>query len=66
MKYVLLRSRDFSLERDGITEIDANSPLAKALLLDSDLPEGFELIEGVWGVREDGEIELYAKAYTVN
>ena len=66
VKYVLLRSRDFSLERDGKTEIDSNSPLAKALLLDSDPPEGFDLIEGVWGVREDGEIELYAKAYTVN
>jgi asparagine N-glycosylation enzyme membrane subunit Stt3 len=66
VKYVLLRARDFSLERDGKTEIVSSSLLAKALLLDSDPPEGFDLIEAVWGVREDGEIELYAKAYAVN
>jgi len=66
VKYVLLRSRDTRIERDGTMEIDSSLPLAKALLLDSEPPDGFELIQTVWGVREDGEFEPYAKAYAVH
>ena len=66
VKYVLLRSRDTRIERDGAMEIDSSLPLAKALLLDSEPPDGFELIQTVWGARDDGTFEPYAKAYAVH
>ena len=66
VKYLFLRARDFSIERDGRTEIVSSSPLANALLLNTEPPDGFELIHAVLSERADGELELYAKAYAVH
>ncbi len=55
VKYVLLRSNDFDT---------SDSPLARALLSDSNPPDGFEMI-GTIRLQQDGNSELYARAFAV-
>ena len=65
VSYLMLRAKDFIIERDGKIEIASSSPLANALLTDSEPPDGFELIRAIWLPR-DGELEIYAKAFAVH
>jgi hypothetical protein len=65
VKYLLLRVQDFIVARDGKIEIDSNSPLASALLTNSDPPEGFELIRTIW-LEQNGQPVIYAKAFAVH
>jgi len=65
VKYLLLRVQNFIVVRDGKIEIDSNSPLGSALLSDSDLPEGFELIRTIW-LEQNGQPVIYAKAFAVH
>jgi hypothetical protein len=65
VKYLLLRVQNFIVVRDGKIEIDSNSPLASALLTNSDPPEGFELIRTIW-LEQNGQPVIYAKAFAVH
>jgi asparagine N-glycosylation enzyme membrane subunit Stt3 len=65
VKYLLLRVQNFIVARDGKIEIDSNSPLASALLTNSDPPEGFELIRTIW-LEQNGQPVIYAKAFAVH
>ena len=65
VKYLLLRTNDFIVERGGKIEIDSDSPLARALLFTSEPPDGFELIRTIW-VQRDGEPVIYARAFAVH
>ena len=65
VKYLLLRVQDFIVARGGKIEIDSNSPLASALLTDSDPPEGFELLRTIW-LEQNGQPVIYAKAFAVH
>jgi asparagine N-glycosylation enzyme membrane subunit Stt3 len=56
VKYVLLRANDFRT---------SSSPLAKALLSNSEPPDGFEVI-GTIRWQQDGKSEVYARAFEVN
>jgi hypothetical protein len=65
MKYLLLRVNDFIVEHDGKIEIASDSPLGRMLLPDAEPPDGFELIQTIW-LKQDGELEVYAKAFAVH
>ena len=65
VKYLLLRTNDFIVERDGKLEIDRSSPLARVLLSSSEPPDGFELIQTIL-LERDGRSEIYAKAFAVH
>jgi hypothetical protein len=65
VKYLLLRTNDFIVERDGKLEIDRSSPLARVLLSSSEPPDGFELIQTI-SLERDGGSEIYAKAFAVH
>ena len=65
VKYLLLRTNDFIVERDGKLEIDRSSPLARVLLSSSEPPDGFELIQTIL-LERDGGSEIYAKAFAVH
>ena len=65
VKYLLLRTNDFIVERDGKLEIDRSSPLARVLLSSSEPPDGFELIQTIL-LERDGGPEIYAKAFAVH
>ena len=64
VKYLLLRTTDFTIERNGRIEIDRSTPLARALFSVSEPPEGLELIRTVW-LERDGRREVYAKAFAL-
>jgi hypothetical protein len=65
VKYLLLRTNDFIIERDGRLEIDRSLPLARVLLSSSEPPDGFELIQTIL-LERSGEPEIYAKAFAVH
>ena len=65
VKYLLLRVNDFIVERDRSIEIDRSVPLARLLLANSELPDGFELIQTI-RLERDGKTEIYAKAFAVH
>jgi len=44
IKYLLLRAADYSVERDGIPHLVAESPIAKQLFMDPRPPAGFTLV----------------------
>lgn len=64
IRYILLRSNDFIVQRDGQLEISASAPLAHALLTDAAPPTGFELLQTTW-IERDGAREIYARAYAI-
>jgi len=65
VKYLLLRTSDFVVERNGKLEIDRSSPLARMLMSSSEPPDGFELIDTVL-LEQDGKTEVYAKAFAMH
>jgi hypothetical protein len=65
VKYLLLRTNDFVVERDGTLEIDRSRPLARVLMSSSEPPDGFELIETIF-LQRDSKSEIYAKAFAVH
>jgi len=65
VKYLLLRVNDFIVEGDRGIEIDRSVPLARLLLSNSELPDGFELIQTI-RLERDGKTEIYAKAFAVH
>ena len=65
VKYLLLRTNDFIIERDGRLEIDRSSPLAGVLMSSSEPPDGFELIRTIL-LERDGKSEIYAKAFALH
>ena len=64
VRYLLLRTNDFIIERDGRLEIDGSAPLASVLLSSSEPPDGFELIQTIL-LERDGKSEIYAKAFAL-
>ena len=64
VKYLLLRTNDFIIERDGRLEIDRSAPLARVLLSNSEPPDGFELVQTIL-LEGDGKAEVYAKAFAL-
>lgn len=64
VKYLLLRADDFLVQRNGKFEIDSRSPLASALFLKPEPPEGFDLIQTIW-LERNGVREVYAKAFAL-
>jgi asparagine N-glycosylation enzyme membrane subunit Stt3 len=64
VKYLLLRTNDFIIERDGRLEIDRGAPLARVLLSNSEPPDGFELVQTIL-LEKDGKAEVYAKAFAL-
>lgn len=65
VRYLLLRTSDFIVERDGRLEIDRSPPLARVLLSSSEPPDGFELIQTIL-LERNGEPEVYAKAFALH
>jgi len=65
VRYLLLRTSDFIIERDGRLEIDRSAPLARVLLSSSEPPDGFELIQTILLERNGGS-EVYAKAFALH
>jgi hypothetical protein len=66
IKYLLLRSRDFSVERDGVSYLVPENPIAKQLFIDFPPPPGFTLISGIRQTTEDGSPGgLYARLFKV-
>lgn len=64
VKYILLRSNDFIVQRDGKLEIDRSAPLASALLTDAEMPDGFDLI-GTIMLTQNNQTRVYARAFAV-
>ncbi|MEM7430730.1 MAG: hypothetical protein AAF351_02205 [Pseudomonadota bacterium] len=64
VKYLLLRTSDFTVVRDGQRRVDTSIPLARMLVSDSPPPEGYELLQSVT-LERNGRSEVYAKAYAV-
>ena len=66
IQYLLLRTEDFSIVRDGVSYIVAASPVAKQFFIDPEPPAGFTLVQTM-GRRyeEGGRPSLYAKLFKV-
>lgn len=64
VKYLVLRTTDFTIERDGRIEIDRTAPLARMLMSFAEPPDGFELIRTIW-LERAGKREIYAKAFAL-
>lgn len=66
VKYLLLRVRDFSVFRDNVAHLVADSPVAKQLLIDTTAPPGFVLIKTIRRrLDEEGPAGTYAKLFKV-
>lgn len=66
IRYLLLRSRDFSVERGGINYLVEENPFAKQFFIDFPPPPGFTLISGIRQTAEDGSPGgLYARLFKV-
>ena len=66
IKYVLVRTRDFSIVQDDVAYLVAESPIAKQLFLDPEPPAGFELLKTVRRrLEEQGPAGTYAKLFRV-
>jgi len=66
VRYVLVRTSDFSPVVDGQARLMTNNPIVAELLLADDLPPGFELLETVYygsDARDPGGI--YARLYKI-
>ena len=62
VRYVVIRVGEFLEARDGGYRIDTGFPLARALLVDEEPPEGFDLLGTIHSA---GDGQLYARAYSV-
>jgi len=66
VKYLLLRVRDFSVFKDDVAYLVADSPVAKQLLIDETPPPGFVLLKTIQRrLTEDGPAGTYAKLFKV-
>jgi hypothetical protein len=66
IKYLLVRADDFSIERGGAQQLAAGNPLAKALLIDTTPPRGYEMVMTVHRKLENGQpTGVYAKLFKV-
>jgi hypothetical protein len=66
IKYLLLRTEDFSTERDGVEYLVAQNPLAKALFIDPSPPHGYEALMTVHRRLENGRPSgVYARLFKV-
>jgi hypothetical protein len=66
IKYLLVRARDFTIERDGVPYLVTNIPIAKQLLIDPVPPPGFTQISGIRrsaGGEDPGSI--YARLFKI-
>jgi hypothetical protein len=68
VKYLLLRTQDFSIQRDGVTHLVTEVPISKQLLIDGTPPPGFEVVSDIRRSLVDddrGPGSLYARLYKV-
>jgi hypothetical protein len=66
IKYLLVRTRDFSLLKDGVAYLVEESPIAKQLLIDETPPPGFTLIKTIRRTLDDDTpAGTYAKLFKV-
>lgn len=66
IKYLLLRTRDFTIERDGVSYLVTDNPLAKQMFVDAMPPPGFKLIGGIRQTADDQSPGgLYARLFKV-
>jgi len=66
VKYLLLRVRDFSVFRDNVAYLVADSPVAKQLLMDPTPPPGFVLLKTIRRrLDEEASAGTYAKLFKV-
>jgi hypothetical protein len=66
IKYLLLRTKDFSLIQDGAAYLVADNPIAKQLFIDPAPPPGFELVQTVRRkLQADGHAGVYARLFKV-
>ena len=67
IKYLLLRTDDFSIVRDGVSYLVTANPFAKQFFVDPEPPPGYTLVQAI-GRRyeEGGPPMLYAKLFKVN
>jgi hypothetical protein len=66
VKYLLLRTRDFSVIRDGVAHVVAENPVARQFLIDTLPPPGFALVKAVRRPPDEkGNEDVYAKLFKV-
>jgi hypothetical protein len=66
VKYLLLRTRDFSIFRDDVAYLVPEHPLAKDFLIAATPPHGFALVQTIRRrLTEGGEAGVYAKLFKV-
>jgi len=66
VKYLLLRTRDFSIFRDDVAYLVAENPLAREFLVAAEPPNGFALVQTIRRrLDEDGHAGVYAKLFKV-
>jgi hypothetical protein len=67
VRYILVRTSDFSPVVDGRPRLLSNNPVVAALLLGDELPQGYKLLQTVYiaaGVRSPENV--YARLYKVD
>jgi hypothetical protein len=63
---LLLRSRDFSIARDGVQRLVAESPIAKQLFIDPSPSPSFTLVSSIRRtLDDDGPDGVYARLFKV-
>jgi hypothetical protein len=66
VKYIFVRTRDFSLLDGNVARLVADSPIAKQLFIDETPPPGYTLVKTVRRrIGEDGPAGTYARLYKV-
>jgi hypothetical protein len=66
IRYLLLRSRDFSIARDGVQRLVAESPIAKQLFIDPSPSPSFTLVSSIRRtLDDDGPDGVYARLFKV-
>jgi hypothetical protein len=67
VKYVFVRTRDFSLLRGNEAILVADSPIARELFLADTPPPGYTLVKTVRRrISEEGPAGIYARLYKVS
>jgi hypothetical protein len=67
IKYLLVRTRDFSFFQNGELYLAASKPIAAQMILNDVAPAGFELVETILQrTGQDGPSLVYARLYKVD
>jgi hypothetical protein len=66
IKYLLLRTSDFTIEHEGVSYLVADNPIVKQFFIDASPPPGFALVSTVRRTLEDDTpAGLYARVFRV-